>query len=58
MEFSCGLFFAFLVGFVGNPRVRGGLIFASIRSACSLEILSTQNPLPAASPTGIVLTEV
>ena len=45
MEFSCSLFF---LGFVGNPRVWEGLIFASIRSACSLEIPSTQNPLPAA----------
>ena len=43
-------FLLFLVGFVGSPRVLGGLIFASIRSACSLEILSTQNPLPTAPP--------
>ena len=50
IEFSWGLFFALLVGFVGSFRVLGGLIFPSIRSACSLEILSIQNPLPAAPP--------
>ena len=43
-NFLAVYFTAFLVGFVGNPRVFLSLIFASIRSACSLEILSTQNP--------------
>jgi len=50
MEFPWGLFFAFLVDFVGSPRVCLGWIFASIQSACSLEILSTQNPVPTAPP--------
>ena len=36
IELSWGLFVAFTVGFVGSFRVLGGLIFASIRSACSL----------------------
>ena len=43
-NFLAVYFIAFLVGFVGNPRVFLSLIFASIRSAPSLEILSTQNP--------------
>ena len=43
-NFLAVYFIAFLVGFVGNPRVFLSLLFASIRSACSLEILSTQNP--------------
>ena len=58
MEFSgvsCLLFWWVLLEALG---FLGGLIFASILSACSLEILSTQNPLPAASPTGIVLKEI
>ena len=58
MEFSWGLLFVFLVGLMEALGFFGVLTFASIWSACSLEILITQNPLPAASPIGIVLKEV
>ena len=34
----------------------GVLIFASILLACSLEILSTKNPLPAAPPPPLELS--
>ena len=42
------------MGFVRNPRVFLSLIFASIRSACSLEILSIPRTHPSCSPLGIV----
>ena len=53
-NFLAVYFIAFWVGFVGNPRVFLSLIFASIRSACSLEILSIPRTHPSCSPLGIV----
>ena len=44
MEFSCGLFYCFFGGFCWKPQGFFEFEFASIQSACSLEILSTQNP--------------